>query len=95
MELVIPEEFVDDLLNEFAYDPLRLPVTEDPAQMLYNRRTLEKIWDSEHNALNPFTRQPFDNSHAIPQIELRQQMSEYIFKNNTNCLDVIPLNSED
>ena len=105
MELVILEEFVDDLLNEFAYDPLRLPVTEDPAQMLYNRRTLKKIWDSAHKAVNPYTRQPLDISHAITQIELRQQMSEYIIKNknsaSSECFQVIqvdytkPLSSPD
>ena len=61
----IPEEYVDMLVQEFAYDPIRLPLAEDPAQVLYNRRTLETIWDAKHDAVNPFTRQPFDISCAI------------------------------
>ena len=30
----IPEEYVDMLVQEFAYDPIRLPLAEDPAQVL-------------------------------------------------------------
>ena len=88
----IPEEYVDMLVQEFAYDPIRLPLAEDPAQVLYNRRTLETIWDAEHDAVNPFTRQPFDISHAIPQSRLRQQMHQYILDNTspTLTLEVIP-----
>ena len=88
----IPEEYVDMLVQEFAYDPIRLPLAEDPAQVLYNRRTLETIWDAKHDAVNPFTRQPFDISHVIPQFELRQQMHRYIVDNSspTLMLEVIP-----
>ena len=88
----IPEEYVDMLVQEFAYDPIRLPLAEDPAQVLYNRRTLETIWDAKHDAVNPFTRQPFDISHAIPQSELKQQMHQYIADNTnpTLTLEVIP-----
>ena len=81
----IPEEFVDTLVNEFTYDPIRLPLRDDPAQVLYNRRTLEKIWDTKHSAVDPYTRQPFDISYAIPQIELRQQMRQYIENNQSLC----------
>ena len=35
----IPEEYVDMLVQEFAYDPIRLPLAEDPAQVLYNHTT--------------------------------------------------------
>lgn len=77
----IPEDYVDQLVQEFAYDPIRLPLTNDPAQVLYNRRTLENIWDAKHEALNPFTRLPFNISDAIPQAELRQQMCQYVVSN--------------
>lgn len=86
----IPEEFVDGLVAEFIYDPIRLPLTEDTAQILYNRRTLEKIWDSKQVAVNPYTRQPFDIRNAIPQTELKQQMRQYIVENNISDLEVIP-----
>ena len=88
----IPEEYVDILVQEFAYDPIRLPPTEDPAQVLYNRRTLETIWDAKQEAVNPFTRQPFDISNVIPQAELRQEMHRYITNSSTLTLslDVIP-----
>ena len=29
----IPEEYLDMLLQEFAYDPIQLPLTEDPSQV--------------------------------------------------------------
>lgn len=84
----IPEEYVDILVQEFAYDPIRLCATEDPAQVLYNRRTLETIWDTKYEAVNPFTRQPFDINNSIPQAELRKQMREYVLRNPS--LQVIP-----
>ena len=80
----ILEEYVDILVQEFSYDPVRLPLTEDPAQVLYNRRTLETIWDAKLDAINPFTRQPFDINHVIPQSQLRQQMVQSL------RLEVIP-----
>ena len=88
----IPEEYFDSLVQEFSYDPVRLPITKDPTQVLYNRGTLETIWDMKHEVVNPFTRQPFDISDAIPQAELRQQMCQYIASNRglTPSLQVIP-----
>jgi len=83
----IPEEYLDMLCQEFAYDPVRLPLSEDPAQVLYNRTTLETIWDAKHEAVNPFTRRPLDISNVIPQAELRQEMQRYMVNNSR--LDVI------
>ena len=80
-ESSIPEEFLDTLVNEFAYDPVRLSFSEDPAQVLYNCRTLEKICYTKHSAVNPYSRQPFDIKNSIPQIELSQQMRQYIENN--------------
>ena len=84
-ESSIPEEFLDTLVNEFAYDPVRLSFSEDPAQLLYNCRTLEKICDTKHSAVNPYSRQPFDIKNSIPQIELSQQMRQYIENNRSLC----------
>ena len=81
----IPKEFLDTLVNEFAYGPVRLSFSEDPAQVLYNRRTLEKICDTMHSAVNPYSRQPFDIKNSIPQIELSQQMRQYIENNRSLC----------
>lgn len=91
MDSEIPERYVDVLLQEFVYDPVKLPCTEDLAQVLYNRTTLENIWDTKHEAVNPFTHQPFDISNIIPQTELRQEMQQYIINNSnlTLKLDVI------
>ena len=86
----VPEEYMDVLLQEFAYDPIRLSHAEDPVQMLYNRRTLETIWVSTREAVNPYTRLPFDINNAIPQSELRQEMSQYISENRIQGLKVIP-----
>ena len=84
----IPEEYVDMLVQEFAYDPIRLPLAEDPAQVLYNCKTLETIWNDKHDVVNPFTHQPFDISYAIPQFEhLNQGFYKYfilqLFKKKT------------
>ena len=86
MDSKIPQRYVDVLLQEFAYDPVRLPPEEDPAQVLYNRTTLENIWDEKHETVNPFTRQPFDISNVIPQTELRQEMQRYIINNSSPTL---------
>jgi len=37
----IPEEFVDIVVKEFSYDPIRLFSVKDPSKVLYNHRTLE------------------------------------------------------
>ena len=86
----VPEQYMDVLFQEFAYDPIRLSWAEDPVQMLYNRKTLETIWVSKREALNPFTRQPFHIKNVIPQTELRQEMCQYISKNRIGGLEVIP-----
>jgi hypothetical protein len=51
----LPEEFVDILPQDFAYDPIRLGILDDPSQVLYNRKTLETIWDTKQDAINPYT----------------------------------------
>ena len=86
----VPEEYLDVLFQEFAYDPIRLPHAEDPAQLLYNRRTLETIWVTKHEADNPYTRQPFNIKNVIPQTELREEMHRYIAKNRIPGLQLIP-----
>jgi hypothetical protein len=86
----VPEEYMDVLFQEFAYDPIRLSPAEDPAQMLYNRRTLETIWVTKREAVNPYTRQPFHIKNVTPQTELRQKMRQYITKNRIRGLEVIP-----
>jgi len=84
----IPEVFVDIVVKEFAYDPIRLSSAEDPSQVLYNRRTLEKIWDTKQDAINSYTRQPFYIFNVIPQTELKQHMCEYILNNNNTTLSL-------
>jgi hypothetical protein len=74
METVNDERYMDMISGEFAYDPVRLPLDQDPTQVLYNRKTLESIWETEHEATNPYTRQWFDMKSAIPQTELRREM---------------------
>jgi len=78
METVNAERYMDMISGEFAYDPVRLPLDQDPTQVLYNRKTLESIWETEHEATNPYTRQWFDMKSAIPQTELRREMEHYI-----------------
>ena len=67
------EEYLDVVFQEFAYDPIRLPVAEDPAQLLYNRRTLETIWVTKHEAVNPYIRQPFHVKFHNATISTTQQ----------------------
>jgi hypothetical protein len=74
--------------SDFAYDPIRLVILDDPSQVLYNRRTLETIWDTKQDAINPYTLQPFHIRNAIPQTELRQRMGEYILNNNNVTLSL-------
>ena len=75
----LPDEYVDSLVQDFAYDPIRLDVEEDPAQVLYDHTTIERIWDTKHDIVNPCKCQPFDINRAVPQAQLRQEMSCYIF----------------
>ena len=88
------EKYMDMITGELAYDPVRLPVEQDIAQALYNRKTLETIWETNHEAQNPYTRQWFDMKSVIPQTELRREMAHYIelHKNPSDAdeeLDVI------
>ena len=77
MEMV-PDMYLDIITGEFAYDPVRLPVEQDPTQLLYNRKTLQTIWETERDARNPLTRQWFDIKSAIPQTELRKEMKHFV-----------------
>ena len=76
--MVVPERYLDIITCEFAYDPVRLPVDQDPTQSLYDRKTLEMIWETKCEAQNPYTRQWFNAKTAIPQTVLRREMEEYI-----------------
>ena len=85
---VLPEEYMDIITCEFAYDPVRLPRDQDATQSLYDRKTLETIWETRREAQNPFTKS------AIPQTQLRQQMEDYVKHHNLSArrgakLDVI------
>jgi hypothetical protein len=77
MEMV-PDQYMDIISGEFAYDPVRLPLEQDTAQLLYDRKTLQTIWEIERHARNPFTRQWFDIKSAIPQTELRKEMKHFV-----------------
>jgi hypothetical protein len=74
----VPERYMDIISGDVAYDPVRLPLEQDPTQLLYNRNTLQNIWEIEQHARNPFTRKWFDIKSAIPQTELRKEMKRYI-----------------
>jgi hypothetical protein len=75
---MIPDRYMDIISGEFAYDPVRLPLDQDPTQLLYNRKTLQTIWEIERHARNPLTRQWFDIKSVIPQIDLRKEMKHFI-----------------
>ena len=51
----VPREYINMLVQEFAYNPIRLAIEEDPTQILYNHRTIKRIWDTNHEAINPYT----------------------------------------
>ena len=70
------EKYIDIITDDFAYDPVRLPIDQDPTQAIYNRKTLETIWESAHHARNPFTRQWFHIKSVIPQEEFRVEMQQ-------------------
>jgi len=74
----VPEKYMDIISGDVAYDPVQLPLEQDPTQLLYNRNTLQNIWEIEQHARNPFTRQWFDIKSVIPQTELRKEMKRYI-----------------
>ena len=78
VEEIVPERYRDIITGEFAYDPVRLPVEQDPNQFLYNRKTLQAIWETERDARNPFTRKWFDIKSVIPQTELRKEMKHFV-----------------
>lgn len=77
MEMV-PDKYKDVIYYEFAYDPVRLPLDQDPTQSLYDRKSLETVWETKRHAQNPLTKQWFNAKSAIPQTELRQEMEDYI-----------------
>jgi len=87
----VPERYIDMISGDFLYDPVRLPPDQDSSQNIYNRKTLETIWETTHSALSPYTRQCFHVKNAIPQTELREEMKEYInlhkFPTNTQCAE--------
>jgi hypothetical protein len=74
---MIPDRYMDIFSGEFAYDPVRLPLDQDPTQLLYNRKTLHTIWKTERHARNPLTRKWFDIKRAIPQSDLRKEMNHF------------------
>ena len=74
---MIPDRYMDIISGEFAYDPVRLPLDQDPTQLLYNRKTLHTIWETERHARNPLTRKWFDIKRAIPQSDLRKEMNHF------------------
>jgi hypothetical protein len=53
-------------------------IPSDPTQALYDRKTLERIWETKHETTNPYTRQWFDMKCSIPQTKLRREMEHYI-----------------
>jgi len=65
-------------LHKFAHDPVRLLLQRDPTQSLYNRKTIETIWETRQQAHNPFTREWFDIKRVIPHIELVHEIERYI-----------------
>lgn len=77
---MFPERYMDVITYEFAYDPVKLPLDQDPTQSLYNRKTLETIWENKPigQAENPITKRWFNAKTVIPQVELRQEMEDYI-----------------
>jgi len=83
---------MDIISGEFAYYLVRLPIEQEPTQAFYNRKTLESIWETKHQAPNPYTRQWFEMKSVIPQTELRREMEHYIelhkISSNAGELDV-------
>ena len=90
-ETVMPERYLDVITWEFAYDPVRLPVDQDPTQSLYDRKTLEMIWETKCEAQNPYTRQWFNAKTAVPQAVLRREMEEYIKLHHFSASDCAEL----
>lgn len=76
-KVMVPERYIDIISGEVSYDPVQLPPEEDPTQLLYDRKTLQTIWETEHHAKNPLTRQWFDIKSAIPQRELRKEIKQF------------------
>ena len=66
---------------------VRLPIDQDLPQSIYNRKTLETIWESAPHARNPFTRQWFHIKSVIPQSHLRVEMQQHV-KNNKFSADM-------
>ena len=80
------EKYVDIISGGFSYEPVWLPLDQDPTDTLYNRKTLDRIWETANEARNPYTRQWLDIKCVTPQTGLRKEMEEYI---NTHADDQI------
>ena len=61
------EKYMDMISGGFAYDPVRLPLDQDPTETLYNKKTLDHIWETVNEAQNPYTRQWLDIKCVTPQ----------------------------
>ena len=70
------EKYIDIITNDFAYDPVRLRIDQDSTQTIYNRQTLETIWESVQHTCNPFTRQWFHIKSVIPQEDFRVELQQ-------------------
>ena len=86
----VSEEYMDALLQEFAYDPVQLPHEEDPTQLLYNHGKVETIWVTNH-VVNPYTLHPFHIKNDIPHTDLRHEMQRYTTVNRTLGLQVFSI----
>jgi hypothetical protein len=75
------ERYMDIITADFAYDPVRLPIDQDRTQTIYNRKTLEKLWETTNQASSPFTREWFHIKSVIPQRDMREEMHQYIKHN--------------
>ena len=53
---------IEIISGDFVYDPMRLPIDQDPTQHIYNRKTLETIWETTHHAEIP----SWDNVSKFP-----------------------------
>ena len=72
------ERYMDIITADFAYDPVRLPIDQDRTQTIYNRNTLEKLWDTTNQPSSPFSREWFHIKSVIPQRDMRKEMHQYI-----------------
>jgi hypothetical protein len=76
------ERYMDIITADFAYDPVRLPIDQDRTQTIYNRNTLEKLWDTTNQPSSPFTREWFHIKSVIPQRDMREEMHKQYIKHH-------------